>query len=352
MPVLVVQHEDCHWSTQSTMSRWLANVNSLLEKLDGTVEEAIDEQRNIERDDNENLDSILAKRGLFDAGEIQFADDDVEDVEFDDAHKEDQSGENSSVVVVEGEESEASNSTDVEKESNDSEEVVAVGDEDLKTNDTSDFAEDDEKKIKLPETDDLEGNENDDVSEFHIEHQASQAPEAPSKSESHRPSRNVVPSIPQPHITSLVARQTSSASETEFKRALAESREALKEARTLRRHVVALNKQLEIAETELEAQKIELQQAGNRLETDRKKYKEEKDKLTAKHLEDQKALKKQHDQILADIKTQHLDELQKVQMQLKSAEELRMQEGGDMTAELQNALMREQELVRRMVLME
>ena len=166
-------------------------------------------------------------------------------------------------------------------------------------------------------------------------------------------SSKLVPRTPQLRITSLAPAPSSAASDPpDFKQALAESREAQKDARTLRRHVVALNKQLETAEAGLDAQRFELSQAGDRLEKDRKKYKEEKEKLTAKQLEEIKTLKKQHDQILEDSKTLHQDEILKIQQQLKAAEEQRMQEGGDMTMELQSTLQREQELVRKVAFME
>ena len=157
---------------------------------------------------------------------------------------------------------------------------------------------------------------------------------------------------PQLHISIPAQTPTSTIPDQEYKQAITDSRDAQKEARTLRRHVVSLNKQLETAEAELEAQRSELQQAGDQLEKDRKKYKEEKEKLTAKHVEEVKALKKMQEQLLSDIKSQHQEEMQKIQQQMKIAEEQRMQEGGDMTMELQNTLQREQELVRRMVLME
>ena len=339
------------------MSRWLANVNSLLEKLDGTVEEAIDEQRNSD-EQGEDLDSILAKRGLSEADEVQFvAEDEGDNDEPEDPQEEDQSADHSSVVVVEGEESEGSNSTDdvvvengqpSEKETNSLDNTIEKSEEASKTEELS--HKNDLNDDCVPGSAGLEERQIGDPSANVPQQQDAQT--VSSKNAEKLNSSKLVPRTPQLHITSLAPAPSSSASDPDVKQALMESREAQKEARTLRRHVVALNKQLETAEAELDAQRFELQQAGDRLEKDRKKYKEEKEKLAAKHLEEIKSLKKQHDQILEDSKTLHHEEIQKIQQQLKAVEEQRMQEGGDMTMELQTTLQREQELVRKVALME
>jgi hypothetical protein len=341
------------------MSRWLASVNSLLEKLDGTVEEAIDEQRDNDQE-GEDFDSILAKRGLSEADEVQFVEESGEgdNVESEETQEEEQSEDHSSVVVVEGEESEGSNSTDA---------VIVENDQPV-NEETNTLADATEKSVEASETESMthrndlnedcvpgsvgpNGQHLSDPSENVALPQDKQPVDRTKKSEKLN-SNKLIPRTPQLHITSLSPAPSSMISEPEFKQAILDSREAQKETRTLRRHVVSLNKQLETAESELDAQRFELQQAGDRLEKDRKKYKEEKEMLIAKQLEEVKALKKQHDQVLADVKTLHQEEIQKIQLQLKSAEEQRMQEGGSMTVELQNTLQREQELLRRMALME
>ena len=341
------------------MSRWLANVNSLLEKLDGTVEEAIDEQRSNDQQ-GEDLDSILAKRGLSEENEVQFVvEDDGDHVESADPREEVQSEDHSSVVDVEGEESEGSNSTDavvvesdmqLEKEMISSDETTEKSEE-VSVSKTEDMSHiNDLNDDNVPEPAESEGPQLADPP-VNVAQAQDEQPVSTKKTEKLMPSK-LVPRTPQLHITSLAPAPSSTASDADFKQALTESREAQKEARTLRRHVVALNKQLETAEAELDAQRFELEQAGDRLEKDRKKYKEEKEKLASKHVEEVKTLKKLHDQILADSRTLHQEEITKIQQQLKSAEEQRMQEGGDMTVELQNTLQREQELLRKMALME
>jgi hypothetical protein len=335
------------------MSRWLANVNSLLEKLDGTVEEAIDEQRNNEEVDN--LDSILAKRGLSEMEEMQYDEDKDDNVTFNDQQQaEDLSEEHSSVVVVEGEGEETDGSNLTEE---------AIVDNGLSEEGTPPHSNEatGEAIVQVTETDEKTqedvSNESDDPESAEIEEQQDQKVQVQQQNDDvfdltgTTPVKPVIHS-PQLRLSIPVQTPSSTIPDHEYKQAITESRDAQKEARTLRRHVVALNKQLETAEAELEAQRSELQQAGEQLEKDRKKYKEEKEKLTTKHVEEVKALKKMQELLLSDIKSQHQEEMQKIQQQMKIAEEQRMQEGGDMTMELQNTLQREQELVRRIVLME
>jgi hypothetical protein len=380
------------------MSRWLANVNKLLERLDGTVEVAIDEQRNKEAD--EDLDFILAKRGLSEVEEAQFENNKEslhEQLEEDDIDVRNQADEEYKEEYMDLDEQ-----TKNEEKGEELPPKIALEiDVTEETLQTDDINTDPDHMLDVRLDNDTILNENEfpveenkdaengdmlssefttvestimEVSQlqnvqlegsFHLDTQLSeqtidtekiqQPEEAPLSNEHHVDKKFLkkqIPRSPQSHIVSLAATPSSVISEEEYKRALSESREALKESRTLRRHVVSLNKQLETAETELDAQRAELQQAGEKLEKDRKKFKEEKEKLLAKQMEDVKTLKKQHEQIMSEIKSQHHDEIQKIQTQLKVAEEQRMQEGGNMTMELQNALQREQDLVRKMVLME
>jgi hypothetical protein len=381
------------------MSRWLANVNKLLERLDGSVEVAIDEQRNKEVD--EDLDSILAKRGLSEVEEAQFENDqksanqENEDV----IDLRDQDHEPYEEIYIDLNEQKIEENKGEELPSNSATEIQ-VAKEHLKLDDICTETEHnvdqdlDKDKEYIRNDNELMAEENkvDEIEDFqstelttievssidpnqlqnvqlegsiHIDtkppeqyidtEKIQQHDEATISNEHHvdkKPSKRLIPRSPQSHITSLPPTPSSTISEEEYKRALSESREALKESRTLRRHVVSLNKQLETAEAELDAQRAELQKAGEKLEKDRKKFKEEKEKLLAKQTEEVKSLKKQHEQVMSEIKSQHSDEIQKIQLQLKFAEEQRMQEGGNMTMELQNALQREQDLVRKMVLME
>jgi hypothetical protein len=138
----------------------------------------------------------------------------------------------------------------------------------------------------------------------------------------------------------------------EYKAALAQARDAQKEARTLRRHVVSLNSQLESAEAEMTAQRNELERAAERMEKDRIRNKEEREKEKARHAEEVKQMKQQHENSLAEHKKRFEQQLEDARQHLRQVEERRMQEGGDWNKELANALEREKEMVRLVAALE
>mmetsp|Transcript_1304 Transcript_1304/g.2134 ORF Transcript_1304/g.2134 Transcript_1304/m.2134 type:complete len:794 (-) Transcript_1304:76-2457(-) len=384
------------------MSRWLSSVNNLLEKLDGTVEDAIEDQRD---EDVDNLDSILAKRGLSEQLEEEeevlmavqqeeFQQQEVipEDGEMEEQQQGEESLDHSHGVVVDekGEEEEVASDFSVveaveKEESSPSSSIVVVenepteqGSDDSKEEDkreedddkpepanvedtdaADDAADDSENKEDAdatidtptadveessPTTEQKEGDENVETIKAVVEDIIS-----PPSSSSSNHNKPVSRSIPPQNV---VPTPTSSVSDKALKLAQSHAREAQKESRTLRRHVVSLNKQLESAESELEAQRSELGQAGEKLDKDRKKYKEEKEKLVAKQTEDVKTSKKQTEQTVADLKTEHDAVIQQMQQRIQVAEEKRMQEGGDWTKELQNTVDRERELIRKVALIE
>jgi hypothetical protein len=144
----------------------------------------------------------------------------------------------------------------------------------------------------------------------------------------------------------------SPALESEYKKALSDAREAQKECRTLRRHVVSLNAELEACEAEIQAQRTELERAADRMEKDRIRQKEEKERLVTRHAEELKGLKSQHDQTIAEIKKRSEQQVEEARVRMKEIEQRRMQEGGDWNKEMENALHREQEAVRRMANLE
>jgi chromosome segregation ATPase len=146
--------------------------------------------------------------------------------------------------------------------------------------------------------------------------------------------------------------QLITATKSEYKKASSDPREAEKECRTLRRHVVSLNSELESAEAEILAQRTELERAAERMEKDRIRQKEEKVRLVTRHAEELKGLKTQHEQAIAELKRRSDQQLEEARVRMKDIEERRMQEGGDWTKEMENALRREQEAVRRMANLE
>lgn len=349
---------------------WLSNVHNLLEQLDGTVEEVIEEQRDEEVN---NLDSILAKRGLKEDvteedpvdlqegknGAFDVAEDAETQVgialESPDVITENSTRMEDSISGTKLEKSKAID--DVEPEL--SREEVSEESRSI-SEDMNDQASEDESIMNRSEskgkvTEDLSKNEIsaatadeklDDKSERANETTVLEKQEASSTEDS---IGELPKSISDP---SQIVVSSSYVSEEKYKQALSDVGELQRETRTLRRHVVSLNKQLESAETELEAQRVELSQAGDRLEINRKKAKEEKEKLIAQHNSLLKTLQQEKDQLLSEIKTRHQQQLEGLQQKLRESDEKRMQEGGDWTKELESTIERERDLVRNLALLE
>jgi hypothetical protein len=166
------------------------------------------------------------------------------------------------------------------------------------------------------------------------------------------PAEKQAPVIPKVAASPSGVAQSGPSFEVEYKKAVAEAREAQKESRTLRRHIVSLNSELETAEAEIHAQRTELERAADRMEKDRTRQKEEKERLVMRHGEELKALKLQHEQNVNKLKGRSDQQLEDARKRMRELEERRMQEGGDWTKELEGALQREQESVRRMAMLE
>jgi hypothetical protein len=364
---------------------WLNSVNSLLEKLDGTVEEAIEEQR---EEENVNLDSILAKRGLsqeiastpaqyhdgYDEEDENDDDDGNENNEFVDGQDDDENAFESNDEIQERsatdspdelvetpevqtrfrtQEEDDGLTVDVEAPSVQVVDIILDADVEQEPQgkhdqDSGPKQKEGDSGRKVDESFTTAKDDIEDLSQFKTPIAKQESMDSAGKKDSPK----AIPRTPQQHVNLAPTQPGDGISEKDYKQALADAREAQKEARTLRRHVVSLNAQLETAEYELEAQRVELQQAGERLETNRKKYKEEKEKLCSQHSDLVKTLKDSHDKVLAEVKARHDEQVQDLRTQLKAAEEKRMQEGGDWTNELQNAVGREQELVRKLALLE
>ena len=131
-----------------------------------------------------------------------------------------------------------------------------------------------------------------------------------------------------------------------------ERKEAQKEARTLRRHIVSLNDQLESAESELYAQRKELERAGEMMEKDRIKYKEEKEKYLKRSSDEITSLKTQHAVSLKDQQARFEEQLERYRKKLSEEEKRRKQQGGDWDKELSNAIDREHNMRKKLSLLE
>jgi hypothetical protein len=118
-----------------------------------------------------------------------------------------------------------------------------------------------------------------------------------------------------------------------------------KEARTLRRHLATINEQLAVADREVGAQRQELDNAAQRMEMDRIKYKQDVQALQAKHNSDVQLLKQQQQENIANIQAQAQNQVDMLKKELMELRQQRQQEGGDWNKELSDAIQREQ-LVR------
>ena len=120
------------------------------------------------------------------------------------------------------------------------------------------------------------------------------------------------------------------------------------EIQSLRKHVLQLNTELENAETEVIAQREELTRAAERMEKDRVKHNEEREDLMDEHDEELEQQKEQYEQQLAEQKDQYEDQLEELEERLATMEEKRTQEGGDWTKELEDAVEREREVIKKL----
>ncbi|GKY91732.1 hypothetical protein MPSEU_000145000 [Mayamaea pseudoterrestris] len=323
------------------MSKWLQNAANFLEKLDDTAAKVIVEQRGGSHDDDDDglLDSILASRGLDEEMNDQELQDQLSNAwsEHDDL---DLSMKNvdASEAMAEQENSEGSNDPVEENQQNETpaKAKLSEGVTSMQSSDTpfrtprqlsSDSLPSDNEAGSGDEAQQNATNESDeDQPSSSVRDEQVDAPnssvEAPSTAVAPS-SRPVSPIAPGSHAGTQQLLQSQ------------------KELRTLKRHILALHQQLESSEREVKAQRHELESAGALMEKERLKFKTEKDKLTEKHQSDTKTLKQAHS-----------DETKLLHSQIKTLNEQRAQEGGNWTKELEDALVREQETLRKVALLQ
>ena len=116
---------------------------------------------------------------------------------------------------------------------------------------------------------------------------------------------------------------------------------SLKELRKLRRHVLQLNSDLESAEREIEAQRQELDRAASRMERDRSRHKQEKGAADASHKAEVVALSSSHERAMRQTKETNEAALREMESRVARAEQQRAKEGGERDADLADALERE-----------
>lgn len=131
-----------------------------------------------------------------------------------------------------------------------------------------------------------------------------------------------------------------------------ETKQASIEIRKLRRHVIKLNAQLESTEREMDAQRVELDRAAARMEKDRLRNKEEKERIIKGHKDDIKNILEEHKAAIKSMVESHEAQLADREEWITRTEEARVQEGGDLNKELQEAADRESELRAKITLLE
>ena len=128
--------------------------------------------------------------------------------------------------------------------------------------------------------------------------------------------------------------------------------EAQKELRRLRRQIVRLNSGLEAAEAEVEAQRTELDRAAERMERDRARHREERERAGRERDEEREAAEAEHRAALGALRAGHAERIADMEGQVRRSDEAREKEGGDWNAELRDALERERDVVKKMVALE
>mmetsp|Transcript_19606 Transcript_19606/g.32118 ORF Transcript_19606/g.32118 Transcript_19606/m.32118 type:complete len:759 (+) Transcript_19606:173-2449(+) len=331
------------------MSRWLKNVNALLENLDNQVEETVEEHRfnrtlngSDEADgegrvvgdvseEAQGVEDILAKRGLLSSEDDDEIIDNIDlgaeiivdtpavsgnNIELPANHGDKLQGDevleeaNSAAAVTGGEEKKSG-----VKEEN-PEGVTQSDDADVMDS-NSGGVEKSQKPPEVPPT----SNSSEATNKNGAENAKQQPPSAPSSS------NIAVGAAPNSNNNSTI------------------NAASMKELRKLRRHVLQLNADLESSEREIEAQRQELDRAASRMERDRSRHKQEKESHDASHKAEIAALTAAHERALQQLKDSNETAMQDMEARVARAEQQRAKEGGERDAELADALERERDAI-------
>ncbi|KAL7477661.1 hypothetical protein ACHAW6_003461 [Cyclotella cf. meneghiniana] len=308
------------------MSRWLRNVNALLENLDNQVEETVVDRFNTSREEDDDaaasllaekeatgVNDILARRGL-----------------------------------LQEEEEEADGVVDVEGEQGDGvveEEVVDFGDEmpEIGTGERGTIREEvGETSSKKGNVEVDGGNKLSIGTEAHKDQTAIAGSADMEEQELADESCTSKRSPSAPSSTNLSFPDSASSNQAPTAQTTNKPSAATeKELRKLRRHVLQLNSSLETAEREIEAQRLELERAASRIERDRSRHKQEKEAAEASHKAELATLIASHEKSMANYKETQEAKLKEMEGRIFRAEQARAREGGERDAELAEALERE-----------
>jgi hypothetical protein len=136
------------------------------------------------------------------------------------------------------------------------------------------------------------------------------------------------------------------------KQATKDLKEAKKDIKRLRKNVHDLNAELEAAEQEMAAQRTELERAGQRMERDRIRHKEEIDRKDKDNQDTISTITNEHKAAIKSMVAAHAEQVNEMQERLQRNEEARAKEGGDWQGELEQAVQREQESLKKVIALE
>ena len=336
-------------------------MNALLENLDSQVEDTVEEHRlnqtlvaasrksgadggevdgvaELLQEEAQELDDILAKRGLLGEEDDEYVDVQKNGDEIDTTYQE-------RPVAVEDEGvNDLVDSPNLQidrpelpKESHD-DNLKQPGDDSKGSGDNPAIKEDgtDDEALVLDGNSIKASNEEEQTEVAHAHDKSTGPASTQPTNAAKEPQIHVSPAPPKqkaPSSGSGLLTVTSSAPAVDNKQ--------LKELRKLRRNVVQLNSDLESAEREIEAQRQELDRAASRMERDRSRHKQEKETHAATHKAELAALTAAHDRALQQLKDAGDIAMKEMEDRVARAEQQRALEGGERDAELADALERE-----------
>ena len=331
---------------------WLKSVNNMLEKLDDRVETAREDASNI-LVDSDGVPAKFTRRFLGNQtnndGDYDDDDESGEDSYYEDEDAEEDYDENEEDTI----EAPASNlpltgkyrpvhSRSIEITSLQTKAPVsAISDEQqvVKEHDVLEQNKTDEDSGHLPSKQPPSRDDRDFLAKSNV------APE-PKTSVPATPVVARPPSSANRNVVSAPRSQTSTVSASKANQRRSDER-LQKENQKLLKENSTLKAQLEAAQAEVIAQQKELEQAADRLDEDRQLADEEREDLMDEHEEALKSLKESYEARLELQKDEYESRLNDTNQKLVTETKMRVQEGGDMTEELENALQREREALHQ-----
>jgi chromosome segregation ATPase len=138
------------------------------------------------------------------------------------------------------------------------------------------------------------------------------------------------------------------AAQAEMKKYKSESKKSIQDGQRLTKLTATLEAQLEAAQAEMQAQQDELQRAAETMQQERLRNQEEHEDLLDDHDDQVEKLTAEHEARFEKQENMYQEQLANLQGRVQQQEEKRMQEGGDWTKELEDALARERDALKRL----